>query len=52
MTCPFARDGAPVLGQAGYTEQGVVIMTLATWNKLCEDVPDLAKTQFQVGTVE
>ena len=52
MHCPFRKTGSPVLGTFGRTTQPVVIMTMATWKQLCEDVPQLQTTQFEVGTWE
>lgn len=52
MHCPFRKNGTPVLGSFGATTQPVVIFQMATWKKLCEDVPQLQTTQFEVGSFE
>jgi len=41
-----------VLGTFGASSEPVVIMTMETWKKLCEDVPQLQTTQFEVGTYD
>ena len=46
---PFKKSGFPVVGTFGKTTAPVVIMTMATWKKLCEDVPQLQTTEFNVG---
>lgn len=48
--CLFKKNGFPSLGSFGQTEAPVVIMTLTTWKKLCEDVPQLQTTEFEVGS--
>lgn len=50
MTCPFRKTGSPVLGTFGATMQPVVIFSMATWKQLCEDVPQLQTTMFDVGS--
>jgi hypothetical protein len=52
MQCPFKKDAAPSLGTFGKTIEPVVIFKLATWKKLCADVPQLQTTMFEVGSVE
>lgn len=52
LHCPFRKTGSPVLGTFGRTVEPVVIMRMETWKKLCEDVPQLQTTQFEVGSVE
>lgn len=47
--CPFKKNGFPSLGTFGKSEAPVVIMTVATWQKLCADIPALQTTQFEVG---
>ncbi len=49
LHCPFKKSGFPVVGTFGTTEKAVVIMTLETWKQLCQDVPQLQTTQFNVG---
>lgn len=50
--CAFKKNGFPSLGAFGSSSRNVVIMTVATWKKLCEDVPQLQTTQFEVGSQE
>jgi hypothetical protein len=50
LHCPFRRNGSPVLGSFGSTEQPVVIMTADTWTRLCLEIPELGQRQFSVGT--
>lgn len=50
--CPFRKNGSPVLGSFGARTNTVVIMNWQTWQRLCETVPQLATTQFEVGTYE
>jgi hypothetical protein len=50
--CPFRRDGSPVLGTMGSRIEPVVVMTTETWKRLCEQVPALQTTEFQVGTFQ
>ena len=45
----FKKNGFPSLGTFGRSEAPVVIMKLATWQKLCADVPALQTMQFEVG---
>jgi hypothetical protein len=52
MHCPFRKTGSPVLGTFGATTKPIVMMTLDTWKKLCQDVPALQTTQFEVGSYE
>ena len=52
MHCPFKESGSPVLGTFGYTERGVIIIPIETWNALCREIPELARTQFEVGGYE
>lgn len=42
----------PNLGNFGSTVRPVVILPLATWTKLCQEIPELATMQFEVGTAE
>jgi hypothetical protein len=48
--CPFRKTGSPVLGTFGRDIKPVVIFTMETWNRLCQDVPQLQTTMFEVGT--
>lgn len=48
----FKKNGFPSLGQFGQRETNVVIMTTETWKRLCQDVPQLQTTQFEVGSQE
>lgn len=50
MHCLFKKNGFPALGTFGAREESVVIMTIATWNQLCKDVPQLQTTKFEVGS--
>lgn len=50
MDCPFSKNGAPVMGSFG--SKPVVVIPVATWTKLCEQIPALAQTQFEVGTLD
>ena len=52
MHCPFRKTGSPVLGSFGAKEEVVVIFKIADWKKLCEDVPQLQTTQFEVGSYD
>jgi hypothetical protein len=47
--CLFKKNGFPSLGTFGKSEAPVVIMTVATWQKLCAEIPALQTTQFEVG---
>jgi hypothetical protein len=49
LACPFRKDGTPVLGSFGATIKGVVIIEHATWKRLCDDFPALARANFDVG---
>lgn len=50
--CPFNKSGAPVLGSFGSRVRNVVIIPMETWTKLCDEIPALAATKFEVGTYE
>lgn len=52
LSCPFKKDGTPSLGTFGTTIRGVVIFDIATWKRLCADVPQLQTTMFEVGQYE
>lgn len=52
MQCPFRKTGSPVLGTFGASIRGVVIFDVATWKRLCQDVPQLQTTMFEVGSYE
>lgn len=52
LSCPFKKSGVPVMGTFGHRLRSVVVMDLTTWQRLCADVPQLATTTFEVGTVE
>lgn len=52
LPCPFTKTGVPVLGSFGKTEKAVIVMTVETWKRLCEDVPQLQTTQFEVGSYD
>lgn len=50
--CPFKKNGFPSLGAFGQSIKSVVILDMATWKRLCNDVPQLQTTIFDVGTEE
>lgn len=50
--CPFRKNGTPVLGNMGSRIGQVVVFEMKTWTRLCQDVPALATTQFEVGADE
>lgn len=52
MQCPFRKTGSPVLGTFGASIRGVVIFDIETWKRLCQDVPQLQTTMFEVGSYE
>ncbi len=52
LECPFNKRGVPVMGTFGSRSGNVVIFTVGAWKKLCEDVPQLQTTQFEVGSYE
>ncbi len=49
LHCPFRKNGTPVLGSFGATERAVVILPMATWTRLCREIPALGAMQFEVG---
>lgn len=50
--CPFRKSGSPVLGTMGSRIEEVIVIRVETWKRLCEDVPQLQTTLFEVGTFE
>lgn len=52
MLCPFRKTGSPVVGNMGSSVESVVIFKLETWKQLCQDVPQLQTTLFEVGSYE
>lgn len=46
----FKKNGFPALGSFGASESNVVIMKMETWKRLCDEVPQLHTTQFEVGS--
>lgn len=52
LACPFRKDGSPVLGSFGKMVRSIVIIETETWKQLCEDIPELGKVEFRVGTQE
>ena len=50
MHCPFRKTGTPVLGTFGAQIEPVVIFKMATWKRLCQDIPALQTTMFEVGS--
>lgn len=49
LMCPFKKNGFPSVGSFGASVDGVVIMKIETWKRLCADVPQLQTTAFDVG---
>lgn len=52
LHCPFRKDGFPAMGSFGKTIEPVIVMTTATWTKLCAKHPSLATEQFEVGSYD
>jgi len=52
LEAPFNKRGVPVMGQFGSRSGNVVVFSMAAWKKLCEDVPQLQTTQFEVGSYD
>lgn len=52
LHCPFTKTGFPNLGNFGSSVKPVVIIPLATWTELCQRIPALATTPFEVGSAE
>jgi hypothetical protein len=50
--CPFRKDGTPVVGTFGAAVEPVVVFKMETWKRLCEAVPALQTTQFEVGSYD
>jgi hypothetical protein len=50
LSCPFNKQGVPVVGSFGSRIRQVVIMDVATWTALCKEHPTLGATEFEVGT--
>ncbi len=48
--CLFKKNGFPSLGSFGSAAGDVVIIRLSEWKRLCEEIPELARKQFEVGT--
>lgn len=51
LPCPFTKDGAPVMGNFGRVLRSVVVIEYGDWIKLCEEIPELGRRQFEVGEV-
>lgn len=49
MSCPFNKQGVPVVGSFGSCIRNVVIIPAETWTALCKEHPTLAATEFEVG---
>lgn len=47
--CAFKKSGFPSLGTFGATVGNVVILRMETWQRLCREIPELGKRQFEVG---
>ena len=52
MHCPFRKTGSPVVGNMGASIKPVVIFEMATWTRLCQDIPALQTTMFEVGSYD
>ena len=52
MHCPFRKTGSPVLGSMGSSVQPVIVMTLETWQALCQRDPTIQTMPFEVGTYD
>lgn len=52
LDAPFNKRGVPLMGQFGSRSGHVVIFTVSEWKRLCENVPQLQTTQFEVGSYE
>lgn len=52
LETPFNKRGVPVMGQFGSRSGNVVIFTTAEWKRLCDSVPQLQTTQFEVGSYD
>lgn len=50
MSCPFNKQGVPVVGNFGRSIRTVVIMPVETWTRLCKEHPSLGAQKFNVGT--
>lgn len=50
--CPMKKSGFPAVGQFGSRIEEVVIVPMATWTRLCAEIPALGAVQFRVGTEE
>ena len=51
LSMPFRKDGSPVVGAFGAQIKGVIVIEAATWKRMCAENPQLAATQFRVGSV-
>lgn len=51
---PFNKRGFPVFGHsfAAVSSKGCIIIPADKWTALCQRIPELAATQFEVGTLE
>lgn len=49
---PYRKGGSPVIAGFGSTIRAVVIMDLNTWTQLSNEIPELERKQFKVGTFE
>jgi hypothetical protein len=52
MSCPFGKNGFPVVGNFGSRVRQVVIMDAATFTRLVAENPNLATAQFNLGQYE
>jgi hypothetical protein len=51
LHCPFRKSGSPVVGTMGSSIRTVILIETDMWKRLCEEVPQLQTTQFEVGTI-
>lgn len=51
---PFNKRAFPVFGNsfAAVTSKSCIIIPADKWTELCNRIPELAATQFEVGTLE
>lgn len=52
MDCPFRKAGSPVLGTMGSSIRRVIVIEMDEWQRMNDAIPQLATTQFRVGTYD
>ena len=52
LEAPFNKRGVPLMGNFGSRSGNVVIFTVSEWKRLCDAVPELQTTQFEVGSYD